>query len=447
MVIRNLVATLIAASSVVPCAARAEGLGEALGRVLEEHALAAVVRNDVAAASSQLGVERSAWLPRLSLRADSGYQDISRDVGASGSYHPATATVGLSQLLWDFGATNRAIDRAHRNLDKEEAERDAQLQNLLLAGIESHLQLLRAQLELEFAQQSEANVLRQSGMEDQRIQAGAGLTTDLLQAETQLAGARARRVLAESQVRIAESRFRAVFGGDEVPQALEAVAVPETFLPGSLEAALAAIEERNVDVAAARARAALVDAERSAIRARELMPRVELLLERSQKEEYDGFTGGRDDTRAVVQFHWKFDTGLGGLRSIDVARYSAAAEREKARYVQVQATEEVRNAWSDLQAARERARILAEQAGLAQRFLELARRERELGRRSLLDVLNGETNLINARSDAAAAATDVALTSFRLLRATGDLKLSAVITEQRPTARAALSDIGTFAAR
>ncbi len=54
--------------------------------------------------------------------------------------------------------------------------------------------------------------------------------------------------------------------------------------------------------------------------------------------------------------------------------------------------------------------------------LDLARKERELGRRSLLDLLNGEVALINAQSDAAAARVDEVIAAHRLLRAIGGLK-------------------------
>jgi adhesin transport system outer membrane protein len=51
----------------------------------------------------------------------------------------------------------------------------------------------------------------------------------------------------------------------------------------------------------------------------------------------------------------------------------------------------------------ERTNYLINQAQISGNFLDLARKERELGRRSLLDLLNGEVALINAQSDAAAA--------------------------------------------
>jgi adhesin transport system outer membrane protein len=85
-------------------------------------------------------------------------------------------------------------------------------------------------------------------------------------------------------------------------------------------------------------------------------------------------------------------------------------------------SEQTRNAWSDIKTARNNAAFLSNQANISAEFLDLARKERQLGRRSLLDVLAGETELINARSDAAAAKTSVAVAIFSLLSAMGELE-------------------------
>lgn len=422
-------AVVVAAALVSQGVSAQESLKDALQRVLKDHALIQVVDNDVAAATSQLAMERSAWLPRANVRQSFGYQDIDRDVGASDDYSPQEFSVGASQLLWDFGATNAAIERARRNLGKEELEREAQRQNLLLAGVEAHLKLVRAQQVLDYAADSEENVKRQTQLESVRLEAGKGYTTDVLQAKAQLAGAQARRVAAEGQLQNAVHRYRAVFGENQVAQRVSETLVVPTGLPSDLDAALSTMQSENVDVLTAHKRAGLLAAEREAIRTREFMPRIDLVVEQGRKSEYDGFAGDRTDLRAMVQTTWSFDFGMRQSRAVDAATSAMRSEQEKARYVEVQALEEARNAWADYTTSKQRQQFLDEQVDLAQRFVDLARKERELGRRSLLDVLSGETNLINARSDAAAAETDVVLASFRILRATGGLNLGALQTE------------------
>jgi adhesin transport system outer membrane protein len=81
-----------------------------------------------------------------------------------------------------------------------------------------------------------------------------------------------------------------------------------------------------------------------------------------------------------------------------------------------------RNAWQQLQTTQKNEKILKNQARIAAAFLELAREERKLDKRSLLDVLSGEVALINANSDAASAGTDIAIAVVTLLDAMGALK-------------------------
>mgnify|MGYP001810298252 FL=1 len=76
-----------------------------------------------------------------------------------------------------------------------------------------------------------------------------------------------------------------------------------------------------------------------------------------------------------------------------------------------------------MRVAREQSRMLQEQMDLQKQFLEFARKERELGRRSLLDVLNGETQLLNAEGDYAAAQIDLILSAYRVIRAYGGVRL------------------------
>ena len=50
-----------------------------------------------------------------------------------------------------------------------------------------------------------------------------------------------------------------------------------------------------------------------------------------------------------------------------------------------------------------------------------------MGKRSLIDVLAGETALINANSDAISAATDVSVAGFTLLQVMGQLGLEVIV--------------------
>lgn len=66
-------------------------LSDDLERILQSHPLMAGVNSDVNSAKEQIGVEKSAWKPRLGTRANSGMQNVNREtkLGVDGNYSPS----------------------------------------------------------------------------------------------------------------------------------------------------------------------------------------------------------------------------------------------------------------------------------------------------------------------------------------------------------------------
>lgn len=407
------------------CSANAsadQGFAANLDRILREHQLVRMVDADVETAREQVNVEKAAYYPKLTVNAGAGRRNTHREEGPDGHYDPVNASVGINQLITDFGATSSRVQAAKVVLVKEEAERELQVQNLILAAVEAQLQVIQAERTQSYARQSEKNIKEQTSLENARMEAGRGYATDVLQAKSQLAGAEARRVMADSRMREALNRYRVIFGESAImPGSLEALAIPNDRLPASEATIIESVRQQNPDLLAAIKRAEVTVAERDAARSKELMPSLSFRLSQEHYEDYDDTPGFRNDTKAMVNFDWQFDLGLRANYVTRAADQAVASAEEKADYVRLQAIEEARNAWVSWETSRERADHLRNQVRIAESFLELARKEREMGRRSLLDILNGEVGLINAQSDATAAGIDEIIAAYRLLRATGQL--------------------------
>ncbi len=142
--------------------------------------------------------------------------------------------------------------------------------------------------------------------------------------------------------------------------------------------------------------------------------------------------GGEQDFLSMVQFIYPFNLGFTAVNSLRASK--RGADSATGRYVDAKGKveQQVRDAWDNLNTARENAMLLRNQANIAAEFLTLARKERKLGKRSLLDVLNGETNLVNAESDAASAERDVDIAAFTLLAVMGKLAAKAVMRPAKP---------------
>jgi adhesin transport system outer membrane protein len=287
---------------------------------------------------------------------------------------------------------------------------------------------------LQFAKQSEENIKAQAELEDALVERGAGLSTDVLQAKVTLAGAQARRVQSEGAFVVSLNSYKTVFY--EFPQSatvLELIALPDFLLPEGVDEAVQLAFEGNPNL-----RASMIDARIAAetiqtTQATEFYPTFEFIGEMKFKKEVGGAVGSSKETLGKVQFTYPFNLGFTAVNSLRAAEADSTAASRRVSDLKDQIEEQARNAWSNLQTAKESAALLRNQANISAEFLELARKERQLGKRSLIDVLAGETSLINSQSDAVSAENDVIIASITLLSVMGQLGVEVIsVADARP---------------
>ncbi|MEI6985036.1 MAG: TolC family protein [Rhodospirillaceae bacterium] len=414
------------ASTSVPV--RADDYHDSLERLVGEHKRVAAARADHGGAESAAAKAGSAWFPDLTATASAGHQRVALNNDATPtSMHTRELTFGLRQTLWDFGAINSAIEKAEIGVRLSSVTLSQVSRDLLLEGITAYINLERARRSLGYAENSVANIAKQTGMEESRVELGGGFSSDVLQAKSQLAGAEAKLSRSKGMMANAVNRFRAVFGRhpiDDDPQ--QKIPVPFDLLPGSLEDAVSLGRKHNTQLEILRLTAESSRAEIDRVRAAELGPNIHAIAQRKFDRNPDGLAADRVQNIIKVELTYQFNTGLGAFHAIDSAQHALVSAEAKYAEVYDIVEEQVRNAWSNLASAQDTARHLENQMRISGEFLRLAREERLQGRRSLIDVLSGETSLINAQSDAASADADVSIAAFTVLRATGLLDLTMV---------------------
>lgn len=411
-----------------PGPAPAQELKVAVADLLDNHKRVKASQQELQAAREKARVALKDWFPDFSVTANYGYERQKKGQGAQDSYMPPREIdLKITQLLWDFGAANASIEKARLTFEQAQATLSLTQQSVLLEAITAYLDVLKAVKVLDFARGSEANIKRQTELEDARVRRGSGLSTDVLQSKTQLAGAQSRRVDAEGTLKTARNKFRAVFGYELTNlKELAPPRVPLDRLPPKIEDAVESAFKNNPQLKAAKLAGDIARADIGKTRADEFLPTLNLTGESKHKQDVDGTIGGKTEQVVKVELTYKFDMGFTAVNSLRAAEQTAFAVDNRYGDARDQIEEQVRNAWENLGTAKEKLDHLRNQADISAEFLELARKERSLGTRSLIDVLSGETSLINASSDAAAAETDVAVAVFKLLNAMGQLDVSSV---------------------
>jgi adhesin transport system outer membrane protein len=395
--------------------------------LLERHKLVKAAESDITGARERIRSATGGWYPRLTLSAFYGKEKKSNHEADNTLLLAREFDISVTQLLWDFGVTNSLIRTSQLQLEQKQSLLIAARQGVLLRALSAHVNVRRSYEVLQFSKQSEENIKAQAELEDALVERGAGLSTDVLQAKVTLAGAEARRVQSEGAFKVSLNSYKTIFY--EFPQSateLELIALPDFLLPEGVDEAVQLAFEGNPNL-----RASMIDARIAAetiqtTKATEFYPTLEFIGEMKFKKEVGGAVGSNKETLGKVQFTYPFNLGFTAVNSLRAAEADSTAASRRVSDLKDQIEEQARNAWSNLQTAKESAALLGNQANISAEFLELARKERQLGKRSLIDVLAGETSLINSQSDAASAESDVIIASITLLSIMGQLGVEVI---------------------
>ena len=410
-------------SGLVPGAASAEELRDVLVDMIKTHKRMLAANADVKKAEEDIEVAWGDWYPTLDMTANIGAEKQQKPSGSDDTdMVPRKLETKITQKLWDFGSTNSALRRSKLTLGQQLATREATRQTLVLEGVTAYLNVLRANKLLNFAEGSAANIKRQAELEDARVQRGSGFSTDVLQAKTQLAGALARVIQSQGALKTARNRYFAVYG--KLPEDIGKMKdprLPLELLPISLESTVEVVKKSNPQLPASRLSAAIAREEIIKTRADEFLPTFAGIAEHPAKKDESGTVGSQQGALIKLEASYDLNLGFTAINTLKASQQTHIATVNRFGDTRDLVEEQARNAWDNLQTAQSNAEHLHNQADIAAEFLELARRERQLGNRSLIDVLAGETALINASSDAASADTDVVIAVFTLLNVMGTL--------------------------
>ena len=408
--------------------AQAESLTQLIPDLLQTNNLIKASEATVNSANEQIRVSKSGWFPTLDVTSSYGHEKQKKPEGTDDTDFVSRAVdLSVTQLLWDFGNVDSQIRSSRIGLTRAEADLELRRQEVTLRGVSAFLNLRRAHETLMYALESENNIKKQTDLEDALVRGGAGLSTDVLQSKRQLASAQARRVQAEGQLALARNEYRAVFLNDVTDlHALKKPLLPIELLPTSLEDALDIAFRENPALLVAMADTGLARENVNTTRSSSFFPKVDAVGESKYKNDVGGSSGEQTEYFAKLQMTFNFNLGMTAVNSLKAAESSATSSSKTEAFQRESVEQRVRNAWDNLQVNRTNFAFLRNEAAIAAEFLELARKERQLGNRQLQDVLQGETALINANSNAAAAETDIAIGIYEMLASMGRLRLKVI---------------------
>jgi len=393
--------------------------------LLKNHEEIKNFKSQVERAKADYSQSKGLYYPTMDLIGDGGRESIDKEYSADTTENRYYVSLMAKQLITDFGKTQDTIARSGIFLDQAKTRLEATRQQLMLEGIIAYINVVKTIQRLKSARQSESRIKELTGIEKTLVKKGAGLSSDVLQARSQLAGAMALRVFAEGELNLAKNRFQAVFfhflTNEEISQ-LKDIEFPYTKIPLELENAITIAQKQNpellITIYDTQITKKNIDIAKAAF-----YPQLNLFAEALTKENDEGVKGYSNELSAGVEFRYNLFSGGSDRAALKSALASKKSASYHTRYVKKIIKEQVSNSWDQLTTLNQRSELLEQQADIVKNFLMLAKKERKMGTRSLLDVLTGEVNYINSIATAIATRQDTKLAAYNLLFAMGNINL------------------------
>lgn len=403
--------------------AQADTLREALRQVYENNPTILAARAQQRVVDENVPIQRAAGRPAV--EATSRFTEFLVQDQASflAPERALNAGVNLSVPIYQGGGVRNAVRAAEQRVQAGRADLRGAESALFTQAVAVYMNVLRDEAVASLAQNQVDVLTTNLQATRDRFEIGILTRTDVAQSEARLAVAISDLRSAQANLISSRENYIAIVGA--TPTDLEAPP-PLGGLPGSAEDAVTIALQNNPDLIAARERAQASEIDIRVAGAGRL-PQVSVITGYSYQN-FLGTLGGAngvavpqasDGLQAGVQLSVPlFQGGRPAAQQRQAqARASAALEQvvEAERSIIAQA----RSAWASYRAALAIIDASEGAVGAAALSLEGVRAENTVGNRTVLDILDAERELLNARVQLVAAQRNAYVAGFSLLAAMG----------------------------
>ncbi|OBU46699.1 TolC family outer membrane protein [Photobacterium damselae] len=390
-------------------------LEESLAQTLNNNPEIKAAFSDFKIKDEEIGIRTGHYLPSINVNGKMGYTDDNEN---NYDYNPAEVSVTLDQLIWDGNITYNDIQRSKQEAEAERFNLASRVNDISLKVSQAYLNVIYANESLQLAQQNLKSIKEIYNNIHKRVTAGISSNTDETQADSRLARAQANVLAAQADLQDKSSQFYTLVG--QMPSDLVTPEVDQSLLPSSLDKMIKQAKENNPTIMMAQH-----DIEASKYKHKitkgNFLP--ELSVHAGQTWGTDVSAPGNDVDEASVMLQLKYNIYNGG---------SDAAKARQAAYDMMKSKDIYANAIRQLETGSKLSwtayNLNANQKGLledhviaAEKTLSAYKKQWQIGQRTLLDVLNTENEVYQAKLEYSQAKHREIEAKYRILNATGEL--------------------------
>lgn len=402
--------------------------------LIDNHPQIQAARKASASAKEGIRGAQSGYYPKVSLGADVGPEYVDspgRRKDNKEAYYTGRDTAGLTvtQKLFDGFATQAAVEGAKQNSAAAGLNIDQVRQNVMVEATTAYLKVLRENNLIEMARNNEGNIQTQLNLEDERVKRGSGIAVDVLQAKSRLQIAKERRVTFEGDLSKAQAEYRQAFNREPEFGAMKDPEPPVELLPKTLDEAIDVALKENPAVATGDAKLLSAREKRRAARAG-YFPTLALEGKANYEENKNTVQNIRRDWTLLLKANWDLFSGFSTQAAVAQAAYEYSGAKDDLDLAKRKVIKDTQVAWKSLMVARERVELLENAVNIATEVWESRKKLREAGKETVINVLDAENEIYNARIKYITASYDARIAIYQLLSAMGRLDLEAVDRRQ-----------------
>ncbi|GIU19535.1 MULTISPECIES: TolC family outer membrane protein [unclassified Shewanella] len=439
---------LAVSALIIPASASSQTLEQAVAHTLDTNPEIRIAFNRFKAREEQVSQAVAGYMPTVDISAGYGWEQTNSpstrrragqgDVDDDGVIELERGEAGFSikQMLFDGFYTSSEVDRYSFEASAEQWALFAAAEDMALDVAKVYINYIRSEQVLTLAEknlQSHKDIYEQI---KQRTDSGLGSTADLSQITGRLARANANVISARNNFYDAKSQFVRVV--EQQPEDM-IVPVPDAdMLPADLSTSVMMAQDNHPILKSAASDIYAAENEKDSAQSN-YYPKVTLELDGNWNNNLDGedgysllasnnVGGHNNDLVAMVRLKYNLFAGGRDLAREKEAAYKVGEAKEIRQRAHRQVVEGVNLAWNAYELLTPQKMYIRDHVIAAKDTQVAYSQQFNLGQRTLLDLLDTENELFEARKDYLESEYDEIIAQYRVLNATGQLLDSLRVT-------------------
>ena len=404
----------------------AESLSQALALAYNNNPTLNAARAELRANDETVPQAKSAYRPTVNGTASATRQWSNSEFlsGSARNSQATTTSLGLQvqQILYRGNRTKNGVKQANAAIMAARQALKATEQTVLFDVASAYMDILQNQAILELRKQNVAFLREQARSARDRFAVGETISTDVSQAEARLSGAISQVKVAEANLATSRATYQMLVG--QKPGTLTSGFAVDRLFPKSLQAAIAEGTTYHPNILASQYNVDIAQLDVK-IAEGELLPTISLVGNANRN-----WSNNNSGTNVSGATNSASITGQVSIPIYQGGRVHSRVRQSKEvlgqRRIQLDlARDQIRanviSSWSILQASIPQIAAAQAQVKASRLATSGVIEEQKVGQRTLLDVLNSQAELINARIALVQAQRGRIVASFRVASAVGNL--------------------------